>query len=239
MRSSFSSLQNNPFSRKFGGTNIGIADPLLSGYGFCIFDKLPSNLAQYCAGGPSGISSNSEIQSILSATCLSVTPPGGTINTVEFTGLGGIKWGVPGNIDYGNTLSIKFLEFSKTPILDIFHGWFKMIRDYRTGVTDQISGDDGSGNTKAKYSSLVYYWTTTPDGSTVETYGAYTGVFPLKDPQDLYAFDIENVSKLEVEIEFHFDTQWREPWVRTKCQQYADTFSSVKDVIKGYGQRES
>lgn len=237
MKYSFANLGENILTRKFGGTTVGVADPFLTGYGFCFFDKIPAGLPSYVSGGTSGISSSSEIQNILSAACMSVTPPGNTMTKVEFSGLGGIKWAVPGNGDYGNTLSIKFLEFSKTPILDIFHNWFKLMRDYRTGASDLISGNTGEGFSKSKYSSVVYYWTTAPDAQTVETYACYDGVFPLKDPQDLYSFDIENMSKLEVEIEFNVDYAWRESWVKDKCQAFADTFASVKDVVKNYGTR--
>jgi len=238
MKYSFAALRENIYSRKFGGTTVGVADPYLTGYGFSFFDRLPAKLAEYASQGPSGIASNAEIQNILAASCLSVTPPGGTLTKTEFTGLGGIKWGVPGAFEYGNSVSVKYLEFSKTPILDIFHGWFKLMRDYRTGVSDQVDGDDGSGYSARSYAGLLYYWTTAPDGQTVETYACYDGVFPTKDPQDLYSFDIENVGKLEVEIEFNVDYTWREPWVRSKCQAFADSFSSVKDVIKRYGERQ-
>jgi len=54
----------------------------------------------------------------------------------------------------------KFLEFNRTPILDIMHSWVKLIRDYRTGITDLTDGDDGAGYTKATYAGLMYYWTT-------------------------------------------------------------------------------
>lgn len=165
---------------------------------------------------------------------MSVTPPGGTLNKVEFTGLGGVKWAVPGNIDYGTSVSIKFLEFNKTPILDIMSGWVKMIRDYRTGVTDLIDGDDGSGYSQSTIAGLLYYWTTAADAKTVEFYACYDGVFPTKDPSDLFTSDVETVGRLDIEVEFNVDTAWREPWVLSKCQAFSSTFSTVKDTIKGY-----
>ena len=239
MKNSFSVLGENLFSRNFGGTSAGIADPYLSGYAFLWPDKLPTGLVDYvAANGSSGIATKAEIQNVLAASCLSVTPPGGTLNTVEFTGLGGTKWGVPGNIDYGTTLSAKFLEFTGMPILDIFHNWVKMIRDLRTGVTDLVQGSDATGYSKKTYSGMFYYWTTSPDGETVQNYAAYDGVYPSKDPMDLYSFDIENVSKLEVEIEFHIDKIWHEPWVRTKCEALASAIGALKSTVKGYGIRE-
>jgi len=236
---SFAELNQNILTRKFGGTTVGVADPYVTGYHFIMFDKLPPMLGQYSGEGISGISAPSEIKSILSASCLSVTPPGGTLNKVEFTGLGGVKWAVPGNIDYGNTVSVKFLEFNKTPILDIMHGWVKLIRDYRTGISHLTDGEEGSGYTKATYAGLMYYWTTAPDARTIEYYAAYDGVFPAKDPQDLFTSDVETVGRLDLEIEFNVDYAWHEPWVKKRCQTWADSFADYAKKIEGYGPRQA
>lgn len=226
MKYSFAELKQNIMTRKFGGTTIGVADPYTSGYHFINFDILPDKLSEYTKYGLAGLSSKEEIQSILAASCLSVTPPGGTLNKIEFTGLGGVKWAVPGNIDYGNTVSVKFLEMNKTPILDIMHNWVKMIRDYRTGASDLIDGDQGEGYTKKTYAGLLYYWTTAPDARTVEYYACYDGVFPSKDPQDLFTSDVETVGRVDLEIEFNVDYAWHEPWVLRKCQTFANEFSN-------------
>ena len=208
LNNSFSAVMNNKLSRGFGGSIAGVADPYVSGYHFISFTNLPSALNKYAGG-----MDNAQIGNLLSGACLSVTPPGGTLNKVEFTGLGGIKWSVPGNVDYGNSVSVKFLEFSGTPILNIFHGWVKMIRDYRSGVSNLSEG----AYTKANYSALMYYWTTAPDAKTVEYYACYDGVFPTKDPQDLFASDVETVGRVDPEIEFNVDYIWHEDWVKTNC----------------------
>lgn len=155
---------------------------------------------------------------------------------VEFTGLGGVKWSTPSNLDYGNTVSVKFLEMNKTPILDIMHGWVKMIRDYRTGVSDL---GDSSGYTKNAYAGMMYYWTTAPDGKTVEYAACYDGMFPSKDPQDLYSSDVETVGKLDVEIEFNVDYAWHEDWVVQKCQGFAESlYMDSKYTVKSYGETQ-
>jgi len=236
MKYSFAELGSNILTRKFGGTTAGVADPYVTGYHYCWFDKLPAGLASYVQDGRAGLENLGQIQSVLAASCLSVTPPGGTLNKIEYTGLGGVKWAVPGNIDYGNTVSVKFLEFNHTPILDIMHYWVKLIRDYRTGATDLIDGDEGEGYTKKTYAGMMYYWTTAPDARTVEYYAAYDGVFPAKDPQDLFTSDVETVGRLDLEIEFNVDYAWHEPWVFTKCDAFAENFAKAnKDTVKGYG----
>jgi len=238
MKYSFAELGNNILTRKFGGTNVGVADPYVTGYHFIWFDKLPPQLTHFItnAGGTSGLSSNDDCKNVLAASCLSVTPPGGTLNKVEFTGLGGVKWAVPGNIDYGNTVTVKFLEMNKLPILDIMHSWVKLIRDYRTGITDQLTdGDAGDGYTKKTYSALMYYWTTAPDAKTVEYFACYDGMFPAKDPQDLFTSDVETVGRLDIEIEFNVDYAWHEPWVYEKCKGFAEgIYNSSKAVVNSY-----
>jgi hypothetical protein len=234
MKYSFSELGTNILTRKFGGTKVGVAEPYLTGYHFIWFDILPPDLPKYVQELNS-ISSTSEIRNILAASCLSVTPPGGTLNKVEFTGLGGVKWNVPGNIDYGTEVSIKFLEFAKTPILDIMSSWFKLIRDYRTGVTDLVSGDTGLGYSKANYSGLMYYWTTAPDAQSIEYFACYDGVFPTKDPADLFTSDVETVGRLDIEIPFNVDYAWREPWVRTKCEGFIGMFTASKEKVQAQG----
>ena len=231
MKTSFGNLGTNQLTRKFGGTSKGVADPYVTGYHFIWFAKLPPKLAEYA-----NLDNNAVISNLLAGACLSVTPPGGTLNKVEFTGLGGIKWAVPANVDYGNSVSVKFLEFNGTPLLNIMHGWIKMIRDYRSGVSNLVDGEDLSGYTKATYAGLMYYWTTAPDAKTVEYYAVYDGVFPTKDPQDLFTSDVETIGRLDTEIEFNVDYIWHEPWVKEKCQEYAEQVFSVKaNVVEKYG----
>lgn len=238
MKYSFSSLSENIATRKFGGTTHGVADPYVTGHFFAWFDRLPPQLGDFTSRGVSGISNLTDIKSVLAATCTGVTPPGGTLNRVEFTGLGGVKWGVPGNIDYGNTVTLKFFEMNKTPILDIIHGWFKLMRDYRTGVTSLRDGDEGDGYTKKTYAGLLFYWTTAPDGLSVEYASCMDGIFPTKDPQDLYTSEIETSDKLDVEIEFHVDTLWHEPWVYEKCRSLSSQFADAFDTVKDYGETQ-
>jgi len=231
VKNSFANVANNILSRNFGGTVAGVADPYVTGYHFIWFAKLPPKLAEYA-----NLENNAVISNLLSGACLSVTPPGGTLNKVEFTGLGGIKWAVPANVDYGNSVSVKFLEFNGTPMLNIFHGWVKMIRDYRSGVSNLIDGEDLSGYTKSTYAGLMYYWTTAPDAKTVEYYAVYDGVFPTKDPQDLFTSDVETIGRLDTEIEFNVDYVWHEDWVKEQCTKYAEQVFSVKaNVIDKYG----
>lgn len=234
----FSAAIRNNFSRNFGGTNVGVADPYLTGYFFVhfrstqVFGQIANIIKE---DGVINISEG-EIPLILQACCTGVTPPGGTLASVDFPGLGGTKWGVPGNIDYGNTISLKFIELQGLPIYHVIHNWFKLIRDYRFGATTLEEGDQRTGYSKSKYACDLYYWTTAPDAQTVEFAVCYDGLYPTKDPQDLYSSDLETVGRLDVEIEFHLDYPWTESWVYDKCRNLATEVNQVRTQIENrYG----
>lgn len=232
-KSAFVGVINNlGRDRHFGGTSPYIvADPYISGYHFIRWLKLPDQLPNFIKDGDgenmSGIKTLDQIANFLESSCQSVTPPGGTLNKTEFTGLGGIKWSVPTNIDYTNSVTIKFVEFTHVPILNIFHGWVRMIRDYKTGVSHLNKHD--SDYTKSAYTGSLIYWTTKPDGVTVEYSAAYTGMFPTKDPQDLFVSDLSSVDKLEIDMEFNVDWIWHEFWVHQKAQEFAYEHAQYND----------
>lgn len=232
MKTSFAVTDTNILTRKFGGTDSqGVATPYTSGQFFCWFEPLPDMLASYLMSNDAGVTI-ADAQRLLAASCLSFTPPGGTLAAIEFTGLGGIKWTVPGNLDYATEFSAKFLEFSKTPMLNIFHSWIKMIRDYRLGISEILQDNDqGDGMMKSNYAATVYYWTTAPDGVSIEYYCCYDGVYPTKDPQDLYSGDVETVGRLDIDQTFKFDYMWHEPWVKAKCQTFATSFTAGNQNI--------
>jgi hypothetical protein len=229
MKYSFSGLGVNQLTRKFGGRQVGgVAEPYTSGTFFVWFDNIPTALLNYTSVSRSGLSAVADIQSVLAASCLGVTPPGGTLNNIEFTGLGGVKWTVPGNIDYQTSVSAKFLEFKGTPLLDIFHNWIKMIRDYRLGISEVlIDNTDGSGYSKSTYAATMYYWTTSPDGQNIDYYACYDGIYPTKDPQDLYSGDVETVGRLDIDQEFKLDYAWHEPWVYDKCAALSKVVAGI------------
>jgi hypothetical protein len=230
-------LNNLARDRHFGGTSPYIvADPYITGYHYIKWLKLPDKLQEFVKKGDGmnmdGVDGQDGIKNFLESSCLSVTPPGGTLNKTEFTGIGGLKWSVPTNMDYTNTLTIKFLEFTHLPILNIFHGWVRMIRDYKTGTSHLNDGD--SAYTKSAYAGTLLYWTTKPDGRTVEYSAAYTGIFPTKDPQDLFTSDVTAVDKLEIDMEFNVDWTWHEKWVHDKAQTEAENVWNRSKPEGGY-----
>jgi len=233
MNTSFNVVANNFVDRNFGGTKAGTGDPYLTGTHFVKFYDIPAGLIQsvQSSQGNAGFSSNADIAKFLQGTCLSVTPPGGTLSKVQFVGLGGSKWNVPGNVDYGDSVSMKFIEMSAAPFLAIMHGWVRMIREYRTGLSRVIAKGPTDYKTKSMYSCNILYWTTKPDGVSVEYSALYSGCFPQKDPQDMYGSDVTTVDKIEPDMEFNVDRIWHEDWVKVKAQNEAQ---AAKDAVLKY-----
>lgn len=240
--SAFNTMLANTRDRNWGGTASTVAcEPYISGYAFvkwflpgCLSGYLGKNMAvntndQTDIYAKAGGGDTEDSAAILSSACTGVTPPGGTLNKAEFQGIGGVKWAVPTNIDYGNSISLKYIEFSGLPILRIHRAWVNMIRDNKSGLTALSGGTHNnslsSGGTgfynKANYSACLLYWTTKPDGVTVEYYAAYSGVFPTKDPQDLFPGDITSIDKLEIDIDYNVDMIWHEDWVYKMAQNEA------------------
>ena len=235
-KSSFSNVSNgsNMFTRKWGGSSLEYAvDPYITGYHFIFFSYVPPKLIDNIkhANGPDRFNSNAEVKNFLHSSCLSVTLPGGTLNKAEFNGLGNTRYAVPSNVDYDNTCTIRFLEFSGLPVLAIFHGWTRMIRDYRAGVSTLAETSDSY--TKSNYAASMYYWTTQPNGLYVEEFELLTGMFPQKDPRDQYGHDLTSIDKLEVDIDFNVDTMWHEGWVKDQCQSKAETYYGAWGGLDG------
>jgi len=204
---SVNQIAGGNFRRKWAN-GPGSVDPYITG--FMLTDWLAPEAAAY----KEDVNATSII---LSQTCLSVTLPGGTVNRAEFQGLGNQRFSVPGNVDWDNTLTSRFLEFSGCPILDIFHAWVVNIRDYSVG----ISQERGDSYGKANYSGTMYYATFDPGGQ-LEEYECATGIFPLKDPRDSYGHDLTAIDKLEVDIDFNVDTLWHDSFVKDYCQNLLD-----------------
>lgn len=216
----------NNFTRKFGTTEGTEVQPFLSGRGFVEFTGLSTYLthsvnANRKLSHRKGIDPGG-IKSLLESTNLSLTIPGKTVNKTEFTGLGGITWGVPTNVQVDSTISMRFFELANTPLLSIFHGWVRLIQDTRNGVS--LLGTESAGGDiflKQNYACNVFYWTTQPDGATIDYAACFTGVFPMRDPADQFGFDLASIDKVEMDIDFSFDYMFEEDWVYQQCSQYS------------------
>lgn len=229
MDNPYSKLPDNQLTRNFGGTTKGAADPLITGYHFITFSKLPAFLVTSYGDrtpGDRGTLRLSDMQNILSAAALAVTLPSSRLNHVDLTGLGGIKWTVPTNIDIDTSFNVKFLEFGATPIYNIIHAWIQLIRSYNTGLSAFSSGKNTDN--KYNYAGTAYYFTTSPDLQDINFFACFDGIYPVIDPSREFGHDIETIGKLDIEIEFKFDYMWVEKWVYNNCKVFLSALQTQK-----------
>lgn len=228
---------SNRFSRRWGTVSSSV-DPYITGYHFIYFSYLPPSLSKNVkfVGKNTGVDiNNGDIKNLLASACQSVTIPGATVNKAEFNGLGNTKWAAPSNVDWDNNCTIKFLEASGLPIFSTIHGWVRMIRDYRSGVSTLDSSSGDNQYTKSNYAATCFYWTTEPNGKMVEYHCCMTGLFPSKDPTDQFGHDLTAYDKLELDIDFNVDYLWHEGWTWSFAQQKANEYYGVWGGLNGGG----
>lgn len=236
---SFEVIKNgaNPFSRRWGSNNASSAvDPYITGYCFVKFKHFPS-LSNIISESDNPALSNEQAVNVLTSLVSSVTIPGATLNKAEFSGLGGIKWFYPTNADWDNTITMKFREMAGAPVHAIIHSWVKRICDYRAGIMRTDNSSTGGSPTKSDFTSSMYYWTTRPDGRTLNYHSLATGMFPTKDPTDMFGHDIEAIDKLELDIDFSLDVLYHEKFTYDACYGFANDYAnkfSTDNILK-YG----
>lgn len=188
--------------RNFGG-NIASQEPFITGYFFTKW-YLPTNIQPMLTQmDPEAFPSSSAIsvqQSVLQATCQSITQPGRTLNKTTFNGIGGLKWSVPTMLDYSDTVSASFVEYSGTPLTKIFQAWVNTIRNGTYGTSPSQDA-----TSKASYAGQLLVYITDPTGLNIERQTLYTGLFPGKTLEDSYSQDITNVDKLTFDMDFSID----------------------------------
>jgi len=230
---SFRNVFNNKYSKTWGGTNKGIADPFITGYFGVYFADMPDAVAINANTINNGVgneasSSKTAYSSLLTSACLSINVPGVTLNKTTFNGIGTKKWSVPSNTDIGDTISLRFLEFSGLPVSKLFYNWVDAIRSLRYQSSKLTNGT----YTKSAYSCSIYYWITNPamTKNDIEIAFCFTGCFPSKVPTDSFNSDVNTNDKVEIDMDFNIDEMFcsldsEQDWVKVKCQSLIDTLN--------------
>lgn len=241
--SAFNSVLKQHRSRNFGGTSeIYACEPYLTGFCFIKWylpKTLENFLSQYNPSTTNGQTDFSggggtldSCEQILSAACTGVTPPGQSIDFVEYRGSCGVVWNNPMRVNYGHSLNIKYIEMSGLPVYRIHKCWLNMIRDAHQGVKGQPYETDVNFQ-RSNYAGSVLYWTTKPDGCTVEYCCAYSGVVPERDNQEAFGTDISGIDKLELDMSYRIDYLWTDQWVweEVKKAQQAAPFGAKNGTL--------
>ena len=237
--SAFTNMLDQVRQHNFGGTSNNIScEPYVSGYGFIKWYLPKKNLEPYFQAlqikdgehQTGSATSTENAEKYLSAACVGVTPPSQTLTGVEYDGSAGMKFHAMTKVTNGYTISIKYLEMSGIPIFKIHKAWIEYLRDAKTGFKVNMQ-NPGKLENKNDYCGNILYWTTKPDGITVEFYALYSGIYPTVDPHDAFGFDIASIDKTELDYSYHTDYIWTDPWVKKLAEKYAKE--------KPYGNKDS
>lgn len=229
--SNYESVFKEPFSRKYGGTSKGVADPYLRGYNFTCWQTLPTILKDNI-NSIVGINED-QCKNLLSGASIGWTVPSSTLQRTAFNNLIGTHWNVATNTDYGDSFSITYNEFQDAPISRIHSYWLRIMDNVLTGNESKISTYE-----KKYYVATVYLIQTKANvkkqpieiDALIEKAFAMTGVFPTTDNNDVFGGDIANISKTELNIQYNIDYIWSSDnysWVmdeaKTELQKILDT----------------
>ena len=239
--SAFVTLIQQVRNRNFGGTkNAYSCEPYISGYGFIKWYLPPKNLEKYFQAlkipdGPHQTGSavtTQDAEKYLSSACVGVTAPNQQIVGTTYDASAGVKFEDMTKVTNGNTLNIKYIEMSGIPIFKIHKAWVEYLRDAKSGFSVPMNYG-GKPQQKTDYCGNVLYWTTKPDGITVEYAALYSGIYPTVDPQDAFSFDIASIDKTELDFSYHVDYIFTEPWVIKTAQKYAKMTEYGKNTSWG------
>lgn len=166
---------------------------------------------------------------ILVATCVAVpTLPTFTVNKATTLGMNNIKAGHPTNMDVADTITLRFTEIMDLPVFKILSFWASIIRDPELGVSRLAEG----AYTKENFSACLLYWTTMPNSRDIQYCGHFTGLFPQKDPRELYTGDYSASDKLDVEIDFNIDRyRINYPWMIDKARTLTQVVEDERKAI--------
>lgn len=207
----FSKFDHPDKLRGVFGDHASYIDPYTTGYHYLMFTKLPDGLEP-------------NYGKFLCTTCQAVSNiPGLTVNPIEYNGLNNLKWSVPGTVEFdSNRFTVKFTEFAGLPITTIFGKWVTKFRNIMYGIAD----DEGTTEQKG-YKGKAIYCTTLWDGKTVQFAAAFSGIYPLKVPTDLFQSDRATQDKAEPEIEFSFDMMYTGESVVSSAKSLLDTYRNA------------
>lgn len=195
----------NFFTGSFDTTNnLQNYDPLLTGYGFIFWVKVPKFMDQIF---PSNVFKDFTQKNFKSLGGLSDID----LQTANVTqGFGANELHFAGTIQKGNTeFTLKHQEFSGSPVGTLYKAWTTGIRDPETDIATypKMFNMDYSA---ANHTGQLLYVATRPDANNVsknivEFACMWTNVMPKRVPIGHFNFDIGSRDQVEIEMPFSGD----------------------------------
>ena len=219
--------QRNLFNKRFN-YGINTEDAFLLGYFGIHFDV--SNVASKIKESAEltadprterRLWSEQDMGQAMSALCEGVSGiPGGTLNVVDITAMGGTKWGIAGGIDFGDTVTMKFRELSGMPMKTLFTAWANLIRHTNSGMSMLNSGD----YTKKFWTATATYYVLRPNGRSVEAGIVLDGIYPMGDLGSQIYTDITSIDGQTFDVTFHVDALYFDSSTTARAQNFVNEY---------------
>jgi hypothetical protein len=162
-----------------------------------------------------------DLAGTFSALCEAVSGvPGGTLNFVDITAMGGTKWGAAGSIDFGDQVTLRFRELSGMPLTKAIGAWANLVRHTNSGVSMLVDNE----YTKTNWTADLTYWILRPNGKSVEAGIKFTGVYPMSDLGSQINTDITSVDGQTFDVNFHVDDMYWDANSTREAQSLVDQY---------------
>jgi hypothetical protein len=147
--------------------------------------------------------------------------PGGTLNFVDVTAMGGTKWGIAGSIDFGDQVTLRFRELSGMPVRKAIAAWANLIRHTNSGLSMLSSNEE---YTKTNWTADLTYWIMRPNGKSVEAGIVFQGIYPMSDLGSQINTDITSVDGQTFDVNFHVDAMYWDSNTTAKAQNLVNSY---------------
>lgn len=191
---------NNEFTGMLGGNGRDMVnDPFIKGYAFIRWTKLPKWVTDAYKQAAEFMEANfMEFSGLSDMEMSTETVPSG-FNANEYHVAGGMQ---KQNTDF----SLKFTEWSGSPVRAMFQYWVSGIRDPETGLATYVAVNDGKYGAQHHTGEMLYV-VTRPDahnvgGNNIEFACYYTNVMPTRIPLSHLTYSQGDRGKVELDIPF-------------------------------------
>jgi hypothetical protein len=185
-----------------GGNAASPNDPFITGYAFVRFTHVPPWVDAQFGGGKVKKFLESNFKGLSGLNDMDMDSDGVT------TGFNANMFDVAKGIQKGNNeFTLKFQEYSGSPVRSIFQYWVSGIRDPETGIATYVANSPGGKYGAVHHTADMLYIVTRPDahnieGNNIEFAGFWTNVMPKKIPLQHLNYTQGQRDAVEIDIPF-------------------------------------
>jgi len=187
-----------PGDEQFVSEYVADFAPAVTGYTYALFGSFGTEfLNQFF---------NSSTQIALATLSRGYTAPSVSINEVNYKGYE--DYTIPGKLNVGKEVTIRFIDTQEGNLMDFFKSWFSIIKpmdresyQIHQQMTKKING---AIYQLLYYGSVVVFTTDPTLGRVIDAVG-FIDMWPTSYPMDIMNIEISNVDLLTFSVNFKFN----------------------------------